>query len=235
MDAQTARQMSALTTEFYRRVSASFSATRQTPWAGWERLLQLVGDRESMSVLDVACGNLRFERFLGEHVRHVDAWAYDNCDELVGDVRGVARFSHLDLSAALFDNSLAQTIDAAPCDLCVSFGFMHHLPLFGQRLGLLQALVAHARPGGLVAVSFWQLENDERLCAKARPVEGGDEHDHLLGWQHERGVLRYCRHVTDDEIDQLVGGLAGSAHEVERYSADGRTGDLNRYLVLNVP
>ncbi len=40
MDNATARKLNALTGDFYRRQSASFSETRQTPWEGWNRVLE---------------------------------------------------------------------------------------------------------------------------------------------------------------------------------------------------
>ena len=36
-DTATIRQLNTLTSEFYAREAASFSATRQSPWHGWER------------------------------------------------------------------------------------------------------------------------------------------------------------------------------------------------------
>ena len=35
---QVIRKLNALTSDFYAREAASFSATRQAPWHGWERV-----------------------------------------------------------------------------------------------------------------------------------------------------------------------------------------------------
>ena len=102
------------------------------------------------------------------------------------------------------------------------------------------------RPEGIVVVSFWQFMNDERLARKAhtltQAVRAGelcceldtaqlDQNDYFLDWQSDSSVLRYCHHTTDNEIDRLLDGLR-DAQEIERYSADGRDGNLNRYVIL---
>ncbi|MBR3316813.1 MAG: class I SAM-dependent methyltransferase [Atopobiaceae bacterium] len=281
MDKTFARRMSALTTEFYERVSTSFSATRQAPWFGWRTLLETVllsnhgstlasefvatsstradvgfgatpvlGDR-SLRVLDVACGNLRFERFLHDQGFAAETWAIDNCDELVGQVPSGVHFRSLDIAEALLEDELliwkeeglqgfarggasrwseTPLNDVPSCDLSVSFGFMHHLPLFEQRARLLKLLADHAVPGGFVAVTFWQFANDERLKAKAHHAPGGGTDDYLLGWQNEADVWRFCHHTTEDEIDELAATVAHVAPEVMRFTAD----RCNRYLVLQV-
>ena len=244
MELETARALSALTTDFYQRVSASFGATRQAPWPGWERVLEATGagDLPTLRVIDLACGNLRFERFLAERVPNVQAWVFDACDALMEE--GVVALGetdapcelhvrHLDVAEALFaDDDLSRRIDVPPADLSVCFGFMHHVALPAHRTAVLRALVAATRPGGHVAVSLWQLERSPRLMAKALPVPDGDSGDYLLGWQDEQAAQRYCHSFSEDEVDELVQSVAPQAEEVARFSADGRTGDLNRYLVL---
>lgn len=235
--------MASLTKDFYRRVSASFSATRQAPWPGWERVADAVlpDPPQPLDVLDLACGNMRFARFLAS--REVDAtcWAVDDCEELVaagvchGAAMGDVRFQRLDVIQALLDGlDLSEAIDAPSCDLSVCFGFMHHVPLPSQRESVLRALVDHTRPGGHVVASFWQFARDPRQLAKATPVAGGDAGDYLLGWQGGRDVLRYCHSFPEDEVDRMAGSLGRRAREAARFSADGRSGSMNRYLVLEV-
>lgn len=239
MDEKTARWLSDLTTDFYRHVSTSFSATRQTSWPGWQRLVGEtgLGPGDALSVLDLACGNARFERFLADQGLAVDAWAVDGCDELAGLARVPKRchlsYQHLDISQTLLaGRDLSAAIAAPPCDWAVSFGFLHHVPGQELRCRVLDALVDHVRPGGVVAVSLWQFARDRRLAAKAVPVEGGDAGDYLLGWQDRSDVRRYCHSFSEDEVDELVASCRGQASQVARFSADGRTGDLNRYLLL---
>ena len=275
--ADTAHALCDITSAFYRAHAASFSSTRQAPWAGWARVLECAlpdgGARpRTLRVFDLACGNLRFGRFAAERFPEaaVDLFAVDNCDELAcgegaarldpqrADARlrpsdaeaarargGSLRVSYqsLDVAAALFEEGrLSRMLDAPACDLCVSFGFMHHLPLPAQRAEALSALVDRARPGGTVAVSFWRFLSDPGLVAKAREstaracAELGlpklDAGDCVLGWQGEPGAWRYCHSFSEEEVEALAAGVAQRAEAVARFSADGRNGALNEYLVL---
>lgn len=165
-----ALRLCALTGEFYRANAESFSQTRQSPWQGWVRLLEVMdaraAERELLRVLDVACGNLRFERYLADALpgRMLSGWAVDNCEPLVeagersefGPLSRIA-FQNLDVIARLSGGRLRESLEApdASRDLAVSFGFMHHVPLECWRAELLRTLIAKVRPGGFVAVSFW--------------------------------------------------------------------------------
>ena len=294
-----ARGLIELDNAFYAERAASFSATRSTPWQGWERLTGLLreqgepwtggtgdgrgkGSAEAVHVLDLACGNLRFERFLRGAFPELTFTfhAYDSCPDLV---EGSARESHpasadegtdgggcldvhfheldvLDELLKRMDTSPADSgtnvaadgakgllLDVPPCALTVCFGFMHHVPGGALRRAVLDALVDATEPGGIVAVSFWRFMDDPRLARKARaadaaaaadpPFEGFspkalEPGDHFLGWQDDSRPLRYCHHFDEAEIDELAASVAPRAREVARFSADGASGALNRYLVL---
>ena len=179
MDDKTAQMLSRLTREFYGEVASSFSVTREAPWQGWQRvvsMMEMPSAGASLKVLDLACGNLRFERFLASSLPgvHIDAYAYDECDQLVGaaDIAGMAvHFRHLDVAETLFVHAdLSSELGVQGCDLAACFGFMHHLPLPAQRESVLRALAESTRPGGLVAISFWQLSRSQRLLAKAKAI-----------------------------------------------------------------
>lgn len=163
----------------------------------------------------------------------------------------------LDIVESLLDSTFADRLPRNSHDLAVAFGLMHHLPTFALRARVLEGLLGFLRPGGFAVVSFWQFLNDPRLAAKAATVtaEGRAAHclptfhenDFLLGWQHAEGVYRFCHHTTEDEIDALLAaicepsapstsGCASAAplpfREIARFSADGKQGNLNRYVVL---
>lgn len=147
-----------------------------------------------------------------------------------------------DASDASGSPLLLAALEAPPCDLAVSFGFLHHVPLPGWREQVLAALVGKTRPGGFAIVSLWRFLENPDLARKARAshrralAETGlgplGEGDRLLGWKDVPGAWRYCHSFSDAEIDCLAASVAASAVEVGRFRADGRTGDLNTYLVL---
>ena len=255
MDVALAHRLCDLTSEFYRANAESFSQTRQTAWQGWARVLQaagIAGGAERLRVLDLACGNLRFERYVAQQLPEVPltCYAVDNCGSLVESAcaEGLPRvtFQKLNVIDALAAGNLTAALDAASasCDLAVSFGFMHHVPLECWRVELLRALASRVRPGGHVAVSFWRFLNSDKLAKKARDTTAHAQadlgipklppNDFLLGWQDTRGPYRYCHHFDEREIDRLLNAVADVASPIARFSADGKTGNLNEYVVLQV-
>lgn len=93
-------------------------------------------------------------------------------------------------------------------------------------------------------VSFWQFMKHEGMKEKAlathqRALEELqlpplDDNDYLLGWKNLPGVYRYCHSFTESEIDHLTAAIADEASVISRFTADGRTGDLNTYVILQV-
>lgn len=255
MDTKTAQTLSELTQAFYAAVAPSFSATRQAPWQGWEQAWRLMDlPQRELRVWDVACGNLRFGRFLSEQGAAARIWAWDSCSALLEEAPPSGAVSHelkqLDL-VGLLDRTATGTLSGneeravgglPPMDLTVCFGFMHHLPLERQRQALMRMLAGQLAPDGYALVSFWQFADDERLRTKAGlttqrardelGLNGLGPQDYLLGWQGSEDVLRFCHHFTESEIDQLVACVEPASCEVARFSADGKSGRLNRYVVL---
>ncbi|MDO4841598.1 MAG: methyltransferase domain-containing protein [Phoenicibacter congonensis] len=64
MNEATRQKCISLTSNFYAEVAGSFSSTRQSAWNGWQKIIEAVELPDEFSVLDLACGNLRFEEFL---------------------------------------------------------------------------------------------------------------------------------------------------------------------------
>lgn len=203
-------------------------------------------------VLDLACGNMRFERYAAQRLAGVPlaCFAVDNCaplvDEAAADELPQVAFQNLNVIDALASGGLAEALDAPAdsCDLAVSFGFMHHVPLERWRVALLRALTSRVRSGGHVAVSFWRFLNSDKLAKKAQETTARAQaelgipalppNDFLLGWQGTRGLYRYCHHFDNAEIDRLLAAVADAAAPVARFAADGKTGNLNEYVVLRV-
>lgn len=195
MDDALARALIELNNRFYAEHAASFSATRATPWNGWQAVAELVREHGHpvRTVLDLACGNLRFERFLTRELPEGrrSIHAIDSCPALVcssgGDPRELPpaavdlTYHQADILTALLDASPLdahatsapcqrphEALPATPaCDLAVCFGFMHHVPGFELRCQVLAALVDRTAPGGLIVLSLWQFMHDARLAAKA--------------------------------------------------------------------
>ncbi len=278
MNRDFASSLIQLNNTFYREHSASFSDTRQAPWPGWVRTMDIALEQLDVAtiehpvrVFDLACGNMRFEHFaLGRLSsspfagRPLEFYGVDSCQDLATDEGGYARripnlhFQELDVLDALMKLNPAETpdvlFDAPLADISVCFGFMHHVPSCEYRVRVLDALVRQTRLGGIIAISFWEFMNDERMVRKAAraearaelapPFEGYDPSqfepgDHLIGWQNDHHAYRYCHHFDDQQITDLVTGVRALStnddapvRELARFHADGHSGELNRYVIL---
>lgn len=197
-----------LNNTFYREHSASFSDTRQAPWPGWVRTMDIALEQLDVAtiehpvhVFDLACGNMRFENFAAGGAlaaKGVDGanpsadascpfefYGVDSCQDLAIDAHGHAlripnlHFQELDVLDALMKLNPAETpdvlFDAPLADISVCFGFMHHVPSCEYRVRVLDALVRQTRPGGIIAISFWEFMNDERMARKAVRAEARAE------------------------------------------------------------
>ena len=157
----------------------------------------------------------------------------------------LASFQNLDLVTQALDREPLLGIRlGGQADAVLCFGFMHHMPGHETRVFALREMLRLLRPGGLLIVSFWQFMKSSKLAAQAESLreqaisdlelaaadlEAGD---HLLGWQRVPGVYRYCHSFSEAELDSLVVELSDLAEPEERFEADGRTGDLNTYVIL---
>lgn len=182
---------------------------------------------------------------LGNRVAGSIRWHHQSLDVLAAlDAEGRSGGAALDAEAPDGGPALTEALQAPRCDLAVSFGFLHHIPLPRWREEVLAALAAKVRPGGFVIVSLWRFLENPPLARKAEathehalaelglpPLDAGDR---LLGWRDEPGAYRYCHSFTDGEIDALAASVGHAATEVARFRADGRDGALNSYLVLQV-
>lgn len=245
MDANTIHILNQLTTDFYARCASSFSATRSHAWTGWERIarhIECLHDETPVRLLDMGCGNLRFERFLEDQCSApFEIWAVDDCPELASDQTDV-HFQELDIISSLIQDTLLEDLEVPDCNLVCAFGLFHHVPDAMLRTRLLETLVDKAKPGSRIAISLWQFEKDERMREKARvatakalelhPSIKLDEHDWLLDWQQQKDVFRYCHSFTEEEADVLARTIAGQAELVDRFHADGKSDELNLYLVF---
>ena len=241
MDIGTVHTLRQLDNRFYRENASSFSETRQHAWPGWERVADSL-PAKPRTVLDMACGNMRFKTFVDERFEGQSSRYYgvDSCSDLLPECKE-AEFQHLDVIEGLLENTLPGSLTAPACDLVACFAFMHHVPTKELRLRLLDVLLEKAQAKGIVALSFWQFAQDGKALEKARATTRAgcaelglrlDNNDFLLGWKDVEGAYRYCHSFTDGELDEFAAHCEGQATLVNRFRADGKTATMNGYLVF---
>lgn len=239
MDAATQRALADHNRRFYAAHADDFSATRDHPWPGWERACLPPGCTPPARVLDVGCGNGRLGAWLARH-GPIAYSGLDVCEALLDAARAALPAEARLLQRDLCDPREGATDAALPderFDLVCAFGLLHHVPGFAQRRRLVRALATRVAPGGRLALAFWRFAERERFERRrldwqqfaAIDPDRLEPGDCLLAWG-DGGASRYCHAADDREIEQLLEG-----HPLARrddFVADGREGDLNRYVVL---
>ncbi len=230
--------MNEINRRFYRTSAENFSASRDYPWLGWERI---VGGLPAppRSVLDVGCGNARFGAYLAAWLGGEFSYlGVDASPELLALAR---RRSDLPSDTTLIERDLVagpmtEALPGGHYSLVAAFGLLHHVPSFARRLELFSAMAERLEPGGRLAVSLWRFGAFERFRHKRVPFEPPIETtdlepgDFLLSFGEKPGAVRYCHFLDEEEIDHLL--AAAPLPCLDRFCADGREGTLNEYLVL---
>ncbi len=207
-------------------------------------------------VVDAGCGNGRFAELISAGgSESVSYLGIDTSPPLVAEAgrRYIRRpgFAPSWVVADLVDGGVGgrSGFQAEIARSVVAFGLFHHVAGAERRRRLLSTLSDLLRPGGLLAVSFWQFGKRERFLRRRVPwaehnrgagsriqTDELDPGDFLLRWgsgEDREGPVRYCHYASPEEADSLVSALPLDI--LDRFPADGRSGDLNLYYVLRKP
>lgn len=253
MKITTIRQLNEINAKFYRLTSKEFSKSRGFYWQGWKQLEPIIKPalqgKKQYKVLDVGCGNGRFGEFLFRRVvrKKLVYHGLDNSEALLTHAHKrleplafEKEFFTTDIVEALLDNTLAEKLPHKKYHLITLFGVLHHIPSYKQREQLLRTLGEALTSGGYLVLTAWQFLNEERFLKKQiHPTLVGvdpeelEEGDYMIDWLRGLSGHRYCHFTSDNEMEKLV--RASGLIFQERYNADGKSGNLNAYVVLRKP
>jgi SAM-dependent methyltransferase len=245
MKTSTARRLVQLNHDFYARFAGEFAASRSAlPDGILHALDALAGCR---SLLDVGCGDGRVARVLARRrgPRRVERYrGVDQSAELLRRLIDASPPLPPDYRAVLADItrpgwSRQPALGRRRFEAAVCFASLFHVPGPRRRLRLLREVRALLAADGRAAVSVWRLLHVPRLRRKVVPwrevgiapaeVERGDL---LVDWRRGGRGLRYVHHFEAGELEDLC-RRAGFAI-VDDYLSDGATGDMSRFLLLEV-
>lgn len=251
---QKEKLIASLNQRFYQQVATTFDQTRQSPWAGWQRLLTLLPQHQPLRVLDLACGNGRLYGFLKNSLPNtsIDYVGLDDDQQLLDFATQQfpqVTFKHCDLLA---DQNWPLS-KQQHFDLISIFGLTHHLPSNQQILQLLQQAKSCLATNGLLVISNWQFAaektrfNKNILTAKKiichRQINPWrklkllyllsmmSSNEYLIDWQNSTAI-RYARHISESEMKQLA--TQNGWHIQDTFYADGKSGHLNQYFILRL-
>ncbi len=249
MHSETITKLRTLTDDFYTKVSSSFSQTRQAPWPGWKEFAQRYAAEltkiKDLTVLDVGCGNGRFCTFIYESITQNFAYfGIDSNDALLQQTKVVLQEKNVsgevvavNLITELLADTFAQKLNQRNYTLLSCFGVFHHIPTQELRIRLLQSLTTLLSQEGCLIISLWRFAEFERYAQKTvDPARFGIEAaelepgDYLLGWDTEP-VARYCHSFSTTDIKELIDAVP-ELKLVAQYTADGKEGSANTYLVF---
>jgi SAM-dependent methyltransferase len=247
MNRATQLALNRLNQRFYANIAGQWSDKRKHAWPGfervWRRCTAALGG-EPKHVLDVGCGDGRFAQFL--HGRASTQLVYlgiDNSPALLARAaqRGLPdnyRFEPLD-----FVSSELGELGDARFQLIVLLGVLHHVPGSAQRATLVRALAERLAPGGCLVFTIWRLDEDPRFASRIvafadynrnaeQPIELDqlEPGDHLLCWDNQAAIPRYCHFPDARALQQLI--AHSGLEENERFRADGHLNRMNEYVVL---
>ncbi len=240
MDNETINRLNRINRDFYAQTAQPFSQTRGSAWSGWVRLLDHLPDANPLTVLDAGCGNGRFGVFLaGRLERNIHYSGWDNNAPLLADA--ASSLNPLgNITAHLQERDMIESHiqTTAHYDLVTLFGVIHHIPGSEHRKAFMRSLAGCVKPGGVLAFAAWRFYEVERL--RKRIIAWADDlrekverHDYLLDWRQGTHALRYCHYVDESEHAGLI--AATGLNHVSTYEADGATGTMNRYSILQKP
>ena len=252
MNSITKRQLNDLNRRFYEERATEFDGTRQHEWPGWQNVIERLkpsvrGTRAR--VLDIACGNGRFAQFLQKDhpVGAIEYTGVDQSPALLKIAEKECRESDADRLDWLLFDATSDALEETPLPdqnhLVVAFGLLHHIPSLESRKRLIAHLSELVDLNGILVFTLWRFNHSKRFQDKIIPwqdynrqaddkidtdeLESGD---YLMSFGDMGSTPRYCHAATELETEALLESLA--LEQVDRFTADGKSNDLNEYFVF---
>lgn len=242
MNDQTIKAILKLNKDFYDKISEHFDQTRNAPWQGWDKLLEIINrnfvnkmESDKISILDLGSGNGRFYKYL--HKILGSKFRYDGVEwnefllTKAKSAYGDGLFSKLDI----FSDEIEHLKNY---DVIVAFGITHHIPDNKYRKKWFSTISNHLNDNGMLAITFWDFKQDKRFATAVKEIDFGgfklsmneiDNEDFFLGWDNMENTYRYFHYYTEDEKAQLTNEMGLKL--VEDYISDGKDDILNNYLI----
>jgi tRNA (uracil-5-)-methyltransferase TRM9 len=232
MDKTTINEILELNAHFYESYAKEFSVTRAAPWPGWQNLVPFFSKLEQPSVVDLGCGNGRFLKFL--HTNLNTPFHYTGLDistNLINEAKvnfatetseGMAKFTAGDiLNSEFIDRQVKD------CNFACGFGLMHHIPTPELRESFAKTVANKLETDGFLVLTFWTLKPEE-----SKIVKDLGNNDYYMKWGTDDNNYRFVHFFTEEEVADFSAKMEQHGLKlVNKYKADGKSGDANLYVV----
>ncbi len=243
MQNHTQKRLVEINKQFYKNVAHSFSKSRQYSWAGWEVAFEELDKHKFLpsSILDIGCGNGRFLNFLITRYPEFNYLGIDNSKKLLEDAVKSHALVPSQYSAEFQETDITDPKELSSVrgsfDLIVMMAVLHHIPGEESRKSLLNSIVEKLNNLAILVFTTWNFMEEPTLASKVTPwgsvginTDELEKGDHLLDWNSDKKLLRYCHYFEKVEIERLIQELPVKG--LGCFDSDGRNGKLNSYFLL---
>jgi SAM-dependent methyltransferase len=219
-----------LTNDFYNKIGLEFDKTRQTPWKGWDIIIDKIladdGATRGFSVLDIGCGNGRFLDYLEtrSNFKLKSYLGVDSNEFLLTKTKG-----------EFLKGDFISDVDSIPgkFDIVCAFGLTHHVPSTELRMKWFKEVSEKVNDNGYFVFSNWRIDLLDDFKAKVLKSDLDlEENDYILGW-NDSDAKRYVHIYKEAEMKDIADLLSQKGFEKFcAFFADGRNDKLNEYYVF---
>ena len=248
MTNDTESKLIKLNKEFYDKIGKHWNNKPDYFWAGWDKLLPYIKSKiescESVSILDLGCGNGRFAAYLNTYFPDAKI-SYTGTDYAFDDKIKVSYGDNIKVKFVSQD-LLQETwlFQENTFDIIVAFGLIHHIPGIRLTNVFLDNIQKYLDKNGLCVITTWQYMRLERL--QKRIMTGIEKQeiqskmaisesefrpgDNFLDWVKGNSGVRFSHYFTELEMVNLLADH--NLKSVETYLADDREQNRNQYFVI---
>ena len=230
MDKKTAGKLNQINQDFYLKVQEYFNRTRQYYWRGFEKLLPYLANLQgdSLKVLDVACGNGRFGKFLAEKERKIKYTGIDNNQYLLDQAQKDLPKAKL-IKQDIFDKWQVKD----KYEVIVLLGILHHIPGFENRVKILLRAKKKlkkfdkSRKYTRRVINWGEFNQNSKIKINLDELEKGDK---IIDWKRGATAYRYVHVTSKIELAKMIDRLQMT--KTKEFLADGEENKGNKYVIL---
>lgn len=212
----------------YSEIAEAFDISRKKYI--WPEIKKITQDiLPGAKVLDAGCGNGRLLEAIGD--KGIKYTGFDSSSELVS----LAKKNYPNNNFFVMDILEVEKLKDK-YDIIFSIAVLSHIPGRKERIKLLQSLAGKLNEGGKLAISVWDIYNQDKfrsiiILSELKRIfllNGLEKGDLIFFWKNEVGQKvskRYYHAFSDKEISNLI---SSSGLELEEIIKDGK----NIWLVL---